>query len=161
MSRSLEEAQGLSSIYIENVLSSMGLKRFAGVYASDKIPHELISRESFSICLNLDKSTESGSHWVVVLKKGTQLFYIDSLGLGVYNNDIHQFLKLFKGPILINDTSIQSTSSPCCGFYAIFFCMMLECPHVTFQAFKPEPVFENDQICIKNIKIACQALVNK
>ena len=53
--------------------------KFYGVYPSDKIP-KLNMVKRYCI-LNLDKSTESGSHWVALalLKDGKTIFY-DSFG---------------------------------------------------------------------------------
>ena len=52
--------------------------RFHGVYPSDKIP-KLTDRKPYAI-LNLDKSNESGSHWISIAKVGDHTIVYDSFG---------------------------------------------------------------------------------
>ena len=52
--------------------------RFLGVFSSDKLPTNIKSREMY--IANLDKSNESGSHWIAVYKKNNKLYVYDSFG---------------------------------------------------------------------------------
>lgn len=52
--------------------------KFKGVFPSDKIP-KLNDLSPYAI-LNLDKSTESGSHWVAIAKHGDKTYLYDSFG---------------------------------------------------------------------------------
>ena len=53
-------------------------EKFHGVYPSDQIP-ELTKEKPYAI-LNLDKSTESGSHWVAIAKVNNETYIYDSFG---------------------------------------------------------------------------------
>lgn len=55
-------------------------KKYKGTYPSDKIPN-LTDTRPYCI-LNLDKSTESGSHWIAVIKieNKEQILVYDSFG---------------------------------------------------------------------------------
>ena len=53
-------------------------KKFKGCYPSDQIP-KLTDIEPYSI-LNLDKSKQSGSHWIAVCKDGDKTYIYDSFG---------------------------------------------------------------------------------
>ena len=52
--------------------------KFYGVYPADKIP-KLNDKKKYCI-LNLDKSTEPGSHWVALAKIGKNSIIYDSFG---------------------------------------------------------------------------------
>jgi hypothetical protein len=52
--------------------------KFMGVFPSDKIP--LLTLASPYAILNLDKSTEQGSHWVAISKVGKNTYIYDSFG---------------------------------------------------------------------------------
>ena len=55
----------------------MGIK-FRGVFPSDKIP-KLNELRPYCI-LNLDKSNQSGSHWIAVVKDKNEIICYDSFG---------------------------------------------------------------------------------
>jgi hypothetical protein len=55
----------------------MGIK-FKGVFPSDKIP-KLNELRPYCI-LNLDKSSESGSHWIAIVKDKNEIICYDSFG---------------------------------------------------------------------------------
>jgi predicted SpoU family rRNA methylase len=67
-------------------------KKFIGVFPSDKIPKKI--KKGCLLIVNVDKSSESGSHWLGVCKdktKGKILVY-DSFG-----RSIHEILPSIKG----------------------------------------------------------------
>jgi hypothetical protein len=65
-----------------NVLQNVAYKKlgihFKGVYASDQIP-VLNDLHKYAI-LNLDKSTQSGSHWIAVAYEDNKIYVFDSFG---------------------------------------------------------------------------------
>jgi len=66
----LDELEGVGNLLFKN--------KFAGVFPSDKIP-KLNNRKRYAI-LNLDKSGESGSHWVAIAKYSNDTYIYDSFG---------------------------------------------------------------------------------
>jgi len=80
----------------------LGVK-FKGVFPSDKIP-TLNDLSRYAI-LNLDKSTESGSHWVAIAKHGDITYLYDSFGRK--NTQIIPNLK-FSGNGRIIDTDYDA-----------------------------------------------------
>ncbi len=67
--------------YSDNILqlgNKLFKEKFHGVYPSDHIP-ELTKEKPYAI-LNLDKSTESGSHWVAIAKVNNETYIYDSFG---------------------------------------------------------------------------------
>ena len=65
-----------------NDLEKAGIKllglKFVGVFPSDKIPP--INNLKKYVILNLDKSTDAGSHWVAVAHNDRKLYLYDSFG---------------------------------------------------------------------------------
>jgi hypothetical protein len=57
-------------------------EKFHGVYPSDHIP-ELTKEKPYAI-LNLDKSTESGSHWVAIAKVDNEIYIYDPTEITQY-----------------------------------------------------------------------------
>ena len=51
---------------------------FLGAFASDEIPHT--PAHDFSLVVNVDPSTEAGSHWIPIIFKNGRFFFIDSYG---------------------------------------------------------------------------------
>ena len=121
---------GNKSTYM-NDLDRVGRKllgvKFKGVYASDKIP-KLNDLKPYCI-LNLDKSTQSGSHWVSVAKihgKDSCIVY-DSFGRSA-KNIIPAVLNSGNGRIINSDLSDseQKIEQTDCGARSLSFFVVLD-----------------------------------
>lgn len=55
--------------------------KFIGVFSSDKIPKLLKNQMAI---INLDKSNNSGSHWVAIVKNSKKIYLYDSFGRKVH-----------------------------------------------------------------------------
>ena len=57
--------------------------KFMGVFASDKIPNKI--PKGYCFIINVDKSNESGSHWIAVCKdiNTNQIWVYDSFGRNI------------------------------------------------------------------------------
>ena len=79
--RSVKKLVGGKTTYLQQ-LDKAGTQlfgaKFHGVYPSDRIP-TLSNRIPYCI-LNLDKSNQSGSHWIAVAKSNNDLIVYDSFG---------------------------------------------------------------------------------
>jgi len=69
----------LSNFEIEDAVNKIGLKNFRGVFLRDTLPKKL-KRNEWAI-MNLDDTSEDGTHWVAWFKRGNDKFYFDSFGL--------------------------------------------------------------------------------
>ena len=93
---------------------------FRGVFASDIIPD---LRENEGIIVNLDSSTEPGSHWIAFFVMDSQtLEMFDSYGNSpqFYGNRFENFISKYS-TIHWNSTMFQSPTSNVCGAYCIYF----------------------------------------
>ena len=99
-------------------------EKFHGVYPSDQIP-ELTKEKPYAI-LNLDKSTESGSHWVAIAKVNNETYIYDSFGRK--NQQIIPSLSK-SGNGTIEDTdrdAEQKINELNCGNRSVAFLLLLD-----------------------------------
>lgn len=96
---------------------------FVGVYMADTVP----SLDKFNdlkrgIIINLDSSSQSGSHWVSFWNEGNGFGeYFDSFGLQPPGNIAACLKVLCPNQITFSKQPLQHTESNACGLYAIFF----------------------------------------
>ena len=81
MLKDVEKVTGDKTTYLQQ-LNKVGKKmlsvKYKGTFPSDKIPR--LNDLSPYCILNLDKSTEPGSHWVALAKHGNHSILYDSFG---------------------------------------------------------------------------------
>ena len=74
----------LSNIDINKYAKKLGLRNFRGCYMRDEL-NNLKSDTIESGILNLNLSTESGSHWTCWYRNHNKKYYFDSFGLSPPN----------------------------------------------------------------------------
>src|SRR4051794_26907604 len=85
---------------------------------SDSIPTSQLY--PYSVVINTDDSTQSGTHWVCVYAPNQNTIeYFDSYAMDP-NPNISQYLEKFA-KIVKNTTSLQGILSGVCGQYCIYF----------------------------------------
>lgn len=125
-----------------------GEGRFLGTFPRDLLPAN--PGRSRGLIINLDESTESGSHWVAIyFDDNGKADYFDSFGLPPLTLEIKKFLSenAPRGWIF-NDQCFQSLSSNTCGAYCILF-LKLRFKDIPFEQIKLlfcEKTFINDLI---------------
>ena len=96
-------------------------KYFTGTFPEDKI--EMPMWYPASMVVNLDESSEPGSHWVAIFAKSpNDAMYFDSYGQQPKGN-ILAVLKKFR-KVTTSDFVIQSIISNVCAAYCIYFIYM-------------------------------------
>ena len=97
---------------LDKICKTLLGKKFYGVYPSDQIP--VLTEEAPYAILNLDNSTEPGSHWIAIAKKGNDTLTYDSFGRS--NTEIIPDLKHSGNGSIIdtdNDTEQKITQLDC------------------------------------------------
>ena len=111
----------LSNFQINEYFSNN--KRFGGCYCKD----ELINKKpggKFWIINMQDSDDGNGSHWVMVYdaKQGDcgkkRCIYFDSYGISP-PEEIKQFMRKSKKPLVYSDAQYQTLDSTNCGYYCI------------------------------------------
>lgn len=107
----------LSNIEIDNYLSK--IKGSAPTVARDQLPNKILNKEYRVV--NLDESSNSGSHWSAVINdpKLKYSFYFDSYGLSP-PPEVVKYMKTSKKNIYYNSSQIQLVNSVACGFYCLY-----------------------------------------
>ena len=101
-------AMGLSNFDIIKLVQHLKIPDFRGVFMRDTLPDK--PREKECGVLNLNKSSEPGSHWVAFYKDGGKRIYFDSFGQ-VIPSELQRYLKTpeeFKEnkPVIQRNTDI-------------------------------------------------------
>ena len=93
---------------------------YGGVFPKDLLPHSP-ERPSLFI-VNLDKSDQPGSHWVVVFVVDRKISeYFDPLGK-VPDTDFKNYLTQQSRSYRYSDKRCQNYASNICGQYCLFYC---------------------------------------
>ena len=93
---------------------------FRGVISRDQI-YNLIDHQGYYI-VNLNDSTQPGSHWVVINVRAPPdpIEYFDSFGLNA-PNEVVELSHLMGVNYLYNSTQYQDLNSVLCGYWCLYF----------------------------------------
>ena len=105
-------------------------RRFIGVYPIDMIPEYFISPSI--LIINLDKSNEKGSHWIVIHQKDDkQIEIFDSLGK-TPKKDIRNLLMSNNKGYMYSHKRVQDYFTETCGQFCLFY-SFYSCRGLTLQ----------------------------
>ena len=123
---------------------------FLGVFASDKLPKTI--RTPSSLIANLDRSEDTGSHWVALFFPNDGLAeYMDSYGFAPST----PFREILGSTFRCNKTFLQSPFSAVCGQYCLYFLMQrnrLSSMNSVLSVFKDDDQFYNDVLVNRYIE---------
>ncbi len=98
---------------------------FLGAFPYDELPER--AQGNFSLVVNTEVGTMPGDHWVALIKKEGELYFIDSYGRDVKSST---FPTGFTATILkyignskwrFNSRWLQQLSANTCGEYCVYF----------------------------------------
>ena len=104
----------LSNIELLEAARKLKIPNFRGVSLRDILPKKPKKKECG--ILNLDDTTESGTHWVAWYKNGTEKKYFDSYGLQPPN----ELVDYLHSPILYNTERVQPYDQVFCGHLCLY-----------------------------------------
>ena len=112
----------MDSAQLSKIISQIGQLnyKFLGCFPADMVP-KIIPRNKFCI-VNSDKSTSSGTHWLMLANLNDNLYFGDSLGnrISTYKN-----IRISQRVLQMNHQTLQQ--SDLCGLYCIYFAYILYC----------------------------------
>ena len=117
--------EGLTSFFLNNVLENT--PHFLGVYPQDFLLTFSPDTYPIKLLLNLDVSSQPGTHWLSLCITETHLEIFDSFGLDpkTWNRKpviLLKFIeKLSQSRNVLISPRFQSNNSNLCGFYSILF----------------------------------------
>jgi len=112
----------MDTLQIEKILFHNRITRsyFIGCFASDKIPQE-VRKYPCSMVVNLEKSSQNGSHWIAFfIENQEKILIFDSLLLPEPPISIKNFISKFPNRV-INNVPLQNPLFPTCGQHCITF----------------------------------------
>ena len=92
--------------------------RFNGVYSRDNLP-KITKKGAYVI--NLDEYENTGTHWIALFVKTSEVIYFDSLGIEHIPKEINKFIGSNNKKIKANIFRIQAYDSIMCGYFCIEF----------------------------------------
>ena len=120
----VKNKEGVTTSFLKQSLKH--LPNFIGVFSIDQLFHLRLD-EYACLIVNLDFSTQPGSHWVAIKFTPRKCFIIDSLGGALYSRELSHFIathahvrQIIRTPLL------QEPTSNLCGFYCLFFLLFLQ-----------------------------------
>lgn len=102
-------------------------------------------KKKMNLIINLQKSSQGGSHWVALIVRGKQAFYCDTFGMDCDTNVI-QFCRKHKLHLACNKYIIQDLKSVQCGVYCFALIKYIETEEIP----KYPREFENNLLEICN-----------
>lgn len=122
--QTLLSGEGLSTDCLIDCLEF--LPDFKGVIPQDFLDKINVD-EKMSFIVNIDFSTQPGSHWIGIYLDSKNCYVLDSLGLKLRklhqgSKPLFRFISRLSNKLCIHFTScIQNPDSPFCGLYCILF----------------------------------------
>ena len=124
----------LTNIDLIHYVQKLNISHFRGVFMRDTIPKKPYEEECGIV--NLNTSTELGSHWLCYYKKGVNRIYFDSFGQ-ITPFEIQRYLKKpserWIKVIQRNTDIVQPFNTHICGHLCLFVLKALTSEHWTFQ----------------------------
>ena len=125
---------------------------FIKVCAVDTLPSIILKKTCFLIC-NADKSTEIGSHWLLIFLREGNIYpiWFDSLekNPSEYNLTFEEFLFNHGAKYIRNSFKYQSPTSDKCGQFCLYIADLL-CRDISFpmslNIFNKSDLSKNDNI---------------
>ena len=113
---------GLSNHYVETACKLILRHNFKGVFPYDLFPLSIYKNTPYSFVVNLDKSTEPGSHFICMYITENIIEYYDSYGLAPFLPRIEKYIEknINAGKHFnYNKMSVQPLTSDYCGYYVM------------------------------------------
>ena len=102
--------------YLKKIHNKNGYK-FIGIVMRDEVRKLPCPSKCFFI-VNYDESHQGGSHWIAVVKSGTDVYHFGSYGISPLKEIKTRFSNC---NIYYNDRSLQLTGSNICGHLCLAF----------------------------------------
>ena len=116
--------QKQSNLQLINICKQLNIP-LNGVFMKDELSGKIICLSNGNYILYLENSNQSGSHWVVLIKKNNKYIYCDSFGAPPPQTLIDN-LKIDSNNLYFNNAQIQNVSSTLCSYFAIYFLLCMQ-----------------------------------
>ena len=111
-----DDIKPLSNIDIISKCKELKIKNFKEVYMRDELRDKGRNNECF--ILNIDSSSNSGTHWTCLFIENSICYYFDSFGFEP-PTEVVEYCKKFRERYY-NTFKIQGSNEVICGHYCIY-----------------------------------------
>lgn len=126
-----------------------------GVYSINTLP--VLVKPPAALIVNLDKSYNPGTHWVVIfINQQKHGYYFDSLGQPI-PKEIKNFLQRNSKVFVRNKTQYQADDSTACGLFCIVYIYFAARGIPIVNKFYTQDLKRNDTL----VKMYIRKIVNK
>lgn len=109
----------LTNLEIDQILHN--IPGYKGTWSDDDIPLTRNRPNSTSYYIvNLQHSSQRGSHWCLIIEEKNRMVYLDPYGV-VPDKDTLKWIKTRKKPLYYSKYDLQALSSNRCGFFCMYF----------------------------------------
>ena len=152
---------GLTNHYLTDVLQNkLKVADFVGVFSADTVPENVLQGSRRSICIvNTSGRLQPGTHFIVLLitRKRIELYDSLTLDLRLLFPQLMKHLTSSKKMVKFKfKRPLQNPFSAFCGFYCIYFCLLLSPKQYPDRAgqkkFRRKKLQYNNKILMSNIK---------
>jgi len=112
----INQLKALSDYEVKTICNNLNIK-LVGVYMKDELISPL---KEGNYIMNLQNHNEHGSHWTCFIKHRNDIYYHDSFGIIMPQNEYDIFL-LEHDNIYYNTMQKQDLDAVSCGWWCIFF----------------------------------------
>lgn len=110
--------QPLSNFQILDKCKELNIKHFKGVFMRDELNKNNKASKHECLILNIDSSSNDGTHWTCLLIKGNVCYYFDSFGFPPPTEVEHYCSEITKR--YYNTFEIQKPHQVICGHFCIY-----------------------------------------
>ena len=107
----------LSNFDIISKCQELQIERFKGVFMRDELKSN-VAKSDECLILNIDESSNNGTHWTCLFIKNGICYYFDSFGFSP-PNELYQYLQKFTHRSY-NTFRIQKPDQVICGHFCIY-----------------------------------------
>ena len=96
---------------------------FWGIFPANLVIRTILKRDNYFMIVNTSNPDQPGTHWLLFVQAGGQIFFKDHLGQGLHNYPhVYKYMRCSiheENQILMNKP-IQSANSVLCELYCIY-----------------------------------------
>ena len=176
----LSKGSGMTNDLLERMAYAIlgegggGSCHFAGVFAADRLPPDLVSRPRFSFIVNLDPwfdgeeegetaaaaddddegANNNKGHFVTVMGYPDCVMFLDSYGMPCKQKHVLAFFRECGRPVECANVQVQDFGSVFCGLYALLFLSYIDvAPDFDLEFYRGKThLHRNDARCVHYLR---------
>ena len=122
--KSFDKIELLSNFQIVDECKKLKIKNFKGVFMRDELNKNRKADKNECLVLNIDHSSNNGTHWTSLFIKDGLCYYFDSFGFPP-PLEVEEYIRKYDKRYY-NSFEIQKGNQVICGHFCIYMLLMLD-----------------------------------